>query len=98
MYADFAFILLIRRMRILTQYYLVTFENTSTAIQAEAELKVRGINLAIMPTPTFITKSCGISIRVQADQGEEVKDILSKGEISYKAYYKKEDDNYIQVL
>lgn len=82
----------------MTQFYLVTFENTSTAIKAEADLKKRNIRLAIMPTPTFITKSCGISIRVLADQGEEVKEILSSGEISYKAYYKKEDENYIQVL
>lgn len=82
----------------MTQFYLVTFENTSTAIKAEADLKERGVQLAIMPTPTFITKSCGISIRVQADKGEEVKDILSSGEISYKAYYKKEDDKYLQVL
>lgn len=87
-----------RRKKQLTQFYLVTFENTSTAIKAEADLKKRNIRLAIMPTPTFITKSCGISIRVLADQGEEVKEILSSGEISYKAYYKKEDENYIQVL
>jgi len=82
----------------LIQFYLIIFENNSTAMKAEADLKKRGINIAIMSTPTFITKSCGISIVVQADQGEEVKDILSSGEISYKAYYKKVDNEYLQVL
>jgi hypothetical protein len=82
----------------LTQFYLVTFENTSTAIKAEADLKKKGVTLTIMPTPTFITKSCGISVRVEAGEGEKVKELLSKGEISYKAYYKKVDDNYLKVL
>ncbi|WP_243122182.1 DUF3343 domain-containing protein [Clostridium thermarum] len=80
------------------EFYLITFQNTSSAIKAEAYLKEKGHSLMIMPTPTFITKSCGISIRVQADSAEKIKNILVNGEIAYKAYYKKEDNNYIQVL
>ena len=80
------------------EFYLITFENTSSAIKAESQLKEKGIKLMIMPTPTFITKSCGISVRIQPDLGEVIESILSKGEVGYKSYYKKEDNNYIQVL
>jgi hypothetical protein len=82
----------------MVDFYLITFENTSSAIKAESNLKEKGIKLMIMPTPTFITKSCGISIRVQADIAEVIEGILAKGEIAYKAYYKKENNNYSQVL
>lgn len=80
------------------EFYLITFENTSFAIKAEAYLKQRGLKLTIMPTPTFITKSCGISIRIQPDSTDAVEEILEKQDISYKAYYKKENNNYIQLL
>lgn len=80
------------------EFYLITFENTSSAIKAEGQLKEKGIKLMIMPTPTFITKSCGISVRIQPDTGEAIESMLAAGEIAYKSYYKKEDNNYIQLL
>ncbi|MDP4088181.1 MAG: DUF3343 domain-containing protein, partial [Bacillota bacterium] len=80
------------------EFYLITFENTSSTMKAESHLKKEGYNLMIMPTPTFITKSCGISVRIQPDLGEKIKEVLDKGEIQFKAYYKKESGKYVQVL
>lgn len=67
-------------------------------MKAESYLKKGGFNLMIMPTPTFITKSCGISIRIQPDLGHEVKEVLENGEVQYKAFFKKEDGKYLQVV
>lgn len=80
------------------EFYLITFENTGSTMKAEAYLKKQGYSLMIMPTPTFITKSCGISIRVQQDLGDTIKEVLSKGEVQFKAYFMKENGKYVQVL
>lgn len=82
----------------MTEFCLITFENTTTAIKAEGYLKGKAVNLMIMPTPTYITKSCGISIRVKPEEEETVKDILKEGQVQFKSYYKKEGNSYIQLL
>ncbi len=53
--------------------YVITFENTHTAMDGESVLKEKGIKLIIIPTPTYITKSCGISIRIDEQDYEKCK-------------------------
>ncbi|EKX81439.1 hypothetical protein CFSAN001628_000425 [Clostridium botulinum CFSAN001628] len=53
--------------------YVITFENTHTSMEGESVLKEKGIKLIIIPTPTYITKSCGISIRIDEQDYEDVK-------------------------
>lgn len=82
----------------MNEYYLITFDNTSTTIQAEGNLKAKNYDIKIMPTPTFITKSCGISIRVEPKDGENIKKILETGEIKFKGYFYKKDNSYNQLI
>ncbi|MCS4522705.1 DUF3343 domain-containing protein [Clostridium botulinum] len=42
-------------------------------MDGESVLKEKGIKLIIIPTPTYITKSCGISIRIDEQDYEDVK-------------------------
>ena len=74
--------------------YIITFENTHTAMDGEDTLKTEGINLTIIPTPTYITKSCGISIRLNKKEYEKAKNIIDSGKIRIKNIYLKEGSSY----
>lgn len=69
------------------KYYLITFENASMAMMAEGKLREKGVNLRIMPTPTYIAKSCGISIRIDDMDGNRVNEYLLENLIAFKHYY-----------
>lgn len=78
----------------MNKYYILTFQNTLGAINGESELKKRNIKIEIMPTPTAITKSCGISIRVNSEHINEIKDLVKENKINVKSIYFKDDDGY----
>ena len=48
--------------------FIMVFNNTHEAMEGERILKENGIAFIIMPTPTYITKSCGISSAFNKDQ------------------------------
>lgn len=76
------------------KYYILTFQNTHGAISAESVLKGKNIKIEIMPTPTGITKSCGISIKLTEEYMEKVRELLSDESINIKNAYIKQGPNY----
>lgn len=56
-------------------YYTLAFDSTHTAVAAEKYLSAR-IAVSVMPTPRKITASCGISLRVELEDGERLKELL----------------------
>ena len=76
------------------KYYVLTFQNTHGAISAESILKEKNIKIEIMPTPTGITKSCGISIKFSEEYVEKIKDLIKDKSINIKNSYIKEGSNY----
>lgn len=62
-----------------------------------AEQKLNGLNykFRIMPTPTLITQSCGICIRIEEE--EKLNQIINDNIIEFKNIYKKEEANYILI-
>lgn len=81
-------------MRIMDKYYILTFQNTLGAINGESALKERNIKVEIMPTPTVITKSCGISIKISNDYIEQVKELVKENTITVKNIYFKDSNEY----
>jgi hypothetical protein len=79
------------------KYYLLVFNNTHGAIKAESYLKSEGVNLRIMPTPTYITHSCGISIRLQEQEINRVRGMIEAGNIETKGVYLKEGGEFKSV-
>ena len=69
------------------EFYLLTFKNTHDAIGGERVLKEKELMIAVMPTPTSMTKSCGLSIRVSEEAIEEVKALISRNELTVKEIY-----------
>lgn len=77
------------------EYYLIVFKNTHDAIQGEKVLKEEGLNVIIMPTPTYITKSCGISVRFNTSDVEKVKEIVGQDKMEIKNMYHKTDEKFV---
>lgn len=72
-------------------YYIITFENTHGAISGESTLKEKKISVVVMPTPTHITKSCGISLKVKEEDIEEIRKLIKEEKLKVKAVYMKEN-------
>lgn len=76
-------------------YYIIVFKNTYDAMVAEKKLKELNFNLKIMPTPTSITMSCGICVRI--DEREEIDTVINENILEYKNIYYKDNEGYILV-
>jgi hypothetical protein len=76
-------------------YYIIVFKNTYDAMAAEKRLKELNFSFKIMPTPTSITMSCGICMRI--DKKEEIDLIINNDILEYKNVYIRDNGGYILV-
>jgi hypothetical protein len=76
-------------------YYIIVFKNTFDAMSAEKKLKELNLTFKIMPTPTSITMSCGICVRI--DKEEEINVIINNGILEYKNIYYRDNEGYILI-
>ena len=72
---------------ILNKYYIVTFQNTHEAMKAERESIKKQIKLIVIPTPTYITKSCGISLKIEEDEIQNIIDLIKLETIKVKEIF-----------
>ena len=73
-------------------YYIIVFMNTHTAMSGEKKLQEARMKFRIMPTPTVITQSCGICIRIE--DKEAINKIINENIIEFKAIYKRDNTGY----
>ncbi|WP_160692831.1 DUF3343 domain-containing protein [Clostridium sp. C2-6-12] len=76
-------------------YYIVVFKNTYDAMAAEKKLKELSFDFKIMPTPTSITMSCGICVRI--DNKEAIDSIINNNILEYKNVYIKDAEGYALI-
>lgn len=76
-------------------YYIVVFKNTHDAMGAEKKLKELNFEFKIMPTPTSITMSCGICVRI--DNKETIDLIIKNNILEYKNVYFKDTEGYVLI-
>ena len=76
-------------------YYIIVFKNTYDAMAAEKKLKELNFDFKIMPTPTTITMSCGICVRM--DEKENIDLIINNDILQYKIIYLKDNAGYILI-
>lgn len=76
------------------KYYILTFINTHGAMNAESVLKQKNVRNVVMPTPTFITKSCGLSIKIDYESINTIQEMINLGNIKVKGIYLKADNGY----
>ena len=76
-------------------YYIIVFKNTYDAMAAEKKLKELNFDFKIMPTPTTITMSCGICVRM--NEKENIDLIRNNDILEYKNIYLKDNSGYILI-
>lgn len=76
-------------------YYIIVFKNTYDAMAAEKKLAELNYKFRIMPTPTSITMSCGICVRVE--EKTVIDSILDSNIIEFKNIYFRNDKEYVLV-
>lgn len=79
------------------KYYILTFENTHNAINGESVLKGNNIKAVVMPTPTFVTKSCGISLKFDEGELEKIKTLIQEEKIKIKGALLKEGSSFKEI-
>lgn len=79
------------------EFYIVTFNNTHEAMQAEALCVNKNLKVTMMPTPTYITKSCGISLKVELKDEVALKSVVSEENLSYKTIYELKENKLREV-
>jgi len=76
-------------------YYIIVFKSTYDVMAAEKKLKELELTFKIMPTPTSITMSCGICVRI--DQKDEIDLVINKEILEYKNIYFRDKEGYILI-
>ena len=76
-------------------YYIMVFKNTYDAMAAEKKLKELNFSFKIMPTPTSITMSCGICVRI--DEKAEIDVIINDNILEYKNAYFRNQEGYMLI-
>ena len=74
-------------------YYIIVYKNTHDAMAAEKRLEELKKSFKIMPTPTSITLSCGICVRI--DEKDVIDSILNSNALEFKNIYFKNDKEYV---
>ncbi|MGL5085649.1 MAG: DUF3343 domain-containing protein [Clostridium sp.] len=77
-------------------YFIIIFKNTHDAMNAERKLEEKKMVIRIMPTPTQITQSCGICIRMEGR--ENIDNIINNKIVEYKSIYEKSEDGYVEIM
>lgn len=62
-------------------YGVVLFHTTSAAMQAEKLLVKAGLKVKLIPTPRQFSSDCGISLRFNWEQKEQVESLLKSSKV-----------------
>ena len=71
----------------MNKYYIVTFQNTHEAMKAERESIKNKIKVTVIPTPTYITKSCGISLKIEEENIQSIFNLIKLESIKVKEIF-----------
>lgn len=68
-------------------YYYMTFKSVHHAMRTDANLKEKNIKYKIIPVPTSISATCGMCIRFEKEQLEEIKGIMVEYSLEYEGIH-----------
>ena len=77
----------------LNKYYVVTFQNTHEAMKAEREAIKAKIKVVVIPTPTYITKSCGISLKIEEENIQSIIELTKTEAIKVKEIFVRDGES-----
>ncbi|MGH4137496.1 DUF3343 domain-containing protein [Clostridium sp.] len=76
----------------MNKYYIVTFQNTLEAMKAERQTINKQIKVVVIPTPTYITKSCGISLKIEEENIQSIFKLIKSEDIKVKEIFLRDGD------
>ena len=74
--------------------YIMVFNNTHEAMAAEKTMEREDIRVMVMPTPTYITKSCGISLKFDDDSVEAIDKLIDEDKVKFKNIYFRDAEGF----
>lgn len=77
----------------MNKYYIVTFQNTHEAMKAEREAIKKRIKVVVIPTPTYITKSCGISLKIDEENIQSIIELRISESIKVKEIFVRDGES-----
>lgn len=81
----------------MNDFYIVTFNNTHEAMLAESTCGEKKLKVIMMPTPTYITKSCGISLKISLTEEEKLRKIVNEDRLAYKSIYELKENKIKEI-
>ncbi len=69
------------------QYGYITFKSVSYAMKFETAIKKFNINIKIIPVPRSISSSCGLCVRFNLADNDELQNIINKHKLEYSRIY-----------
>ncbi|MCB2290645.1 DUF3343 domain-containing protein [Clostridium sp. CS001] len=75
------------------KYYVVTFQNTHEAMKGEREAIKKQIKVVVIPTPTYITKSCGISLKIDEENIQNIVELIKSETINVKEVFVRDGES-----
>ena len=75
------------------KYYIVTFQNTHEAMKGEREAIKNQIKVIVIPTPTYITKSCGISLKIDEENIQNIVELIKSEVINVKEIFVRDGES-----
>jgi hypothetical protein len=71
----------------MTEYGVVLFYTTSSAIRAEKLLTKEGYTIKLVPTPRQFSSDCGVALRFDWHQREQVRSVLDEQRVEIDAIH-----------
>ena len=71
----------------MTSYGVVLFHTTSSAMRAEKLLAKASYNVKLIPVPRQFSSDCGIALRFDWVQYEQIKSLLNEEQVETDAIY-----------
>ncbi|WP_291632512.1 DUF3343 domain-containing protein [Clostridium sp.] len=81
----------------MNKYYIATFQNTLEAMKAERETIKKQVKVVVIPTPTYITKSCGISLKIEEENIQSIIKLIKSENIKVKEIFVRDGES-VKVL
>lgn len=71
----------------MTNYGVILFHTTSAVMRAEKLLIIAGYDTKLIPTPRQFSSDCGIALRFDWNQLEQVKTVLEINKVEFDTLY-----------
>jgi hypothetical protein len=69
-------------------YGVVLFYTTSAAMRAEKVAKRAGLDVKLIPTPRQLSSDCGIALRFNREEGDDVGRVLEEARVENDGLHK----------